>query len=180
MKRLIAFLATGVLMLCGATVQAQGVPDRPLYFVLKAGIMDPDISSFDNAINAGVAVGYDVYADRMGRWSVEGEFTTTLSDGEIDGGGEWDAETLAVFGTYRGPMLDPGDFYFKGKVGFLRQDIKRQGGGPTITIPNADESGAAFGIGAGWRMDRTSAIELEYTLASDELNFFSVGYLRYF
>ena len=180
MKHVIAFLVSGALMLGITTAHAQGASEGPLYFMVKGGIMDPDIRGFDNATNVGAGIGYDLYADRMGRWSVEAEFTTTVSDGDLNGGGDWDAETFAVFGTYRGPTLDPGSLYFKGKVGFLNQDIKRAGGDPTLTIPNADDGGAAFGVGAGWRMDRAAALELEYTLMSGELNFFSLGYLRYF
>jgi hypothetical protein len=181
MKTLVAILGSAALLLLGVSaVNAQGTPENPLYFTVKGGIVDPDFGGFDNAVNAGVGIGYDLYADRIGRWSVEGEFTTTISDGEVSGGGDWDADTLALFGVYRGPTFEPGNFYFKGKIGVLDQDIKRAGGAPGTTIPNADDTAAAFGVGAGWRTDRASALEVEYTIMSDELNFFSVGYVRYF
>src|SRR5687768_7671536 len=167
MKILVSLLAA-LLLIGTTTAKAQ---QNPLYFSGKVGIMDADISGFDNAMNIGVVAGYDLYVDQMmGTFSVEGEFTTTLSDGDITGGGDWDVDTLAVFGTYR----SPGDLYFKGKLGYLDQDIKRVGG-TTTTIPNADSSDFAYGVGGGWRLDRASSLELEYTVASDELTFISIG-----
>lgn len=171
MKTLMYFLA--VFLLVGAT--AANAQQNPLYFTGKVGVMDADISGFDNAMNIGVTVGYDLYTDPMGGIvSAEGELTTTISDGDVTGGGDWDADTLAVFGTYR----SAGDLYFKGKLGYLDQDIKQAGS--TAAIPNADGSGFAYGLGGGWRMDRASSLELEYTVASDELTFISVGYKRHF
>jgi hypothetical protein len=172
MNKRICLLA-GVLSVCVAAPAAmaqQRVTSNPLYISGKVGFLDADLGGFDNAINIGVMVGYDLYQFPVGTVSVEGEFTTTLADGDIDGGGEWDADTLAAYGVYR----SLGEFYFKGKAGVHRQDIKSDSGGP---IPDAEDTTLAFGVGGGWRMDRNSGIEVEYTAGSDELDFVSVGYV---
>lgn len=165
------YLAVGALAGCllASTAEAQR-SQYPLYVEAKIGFMDLDVSGFDEAINLGVVLGYELYSHSAGMFSAEGEFTTTLSDGDTPGGGEWDVDTLAVFGVFR----TSGNIYAKARAGFLDQDIKRAGG--TGTIPDADDSGFAYGIGGGWRINPTSAVEVEYTAASDDLNFISAGY----
>lgn len=167
------YAMVGFLSICTAapSAMAQQVED-PLYLIGKVGFMDADIGGFDSATNIGVAVGYDLYRLTTGIVSVEGELTTTIVDGDIDGGGDWDVDTLAAYGVYR----SLGEIYFKGKAGVHRQDIKRAGGtvGP---IPDAKDTTFAVGIGGGWRIDRASAFEVEYTAGSDDLDFISLGYV---
>src|SRR5688500_15629796 len=74
-------------------------PASPLYIAPKIAAMDADVSGFDKASNAGVGVGSDLQSNATGTLSVEGEFLTTLSDGDLEGGGEWDADTIAVYGA---------------------------------------------------------------------------------
>lgn len=164
---LLGLLAGGVFISNAAAQQPS-----PFYLGAKAIIVDPDFSGFDEAFNIGVVGGYDLYTTPRLILSVEGEFTTTLSDGDISGGGEWDVDTLAVYGVLR----TPGEFYVKAKAGFLDQDIKAAGTG--VILPgSADDSGFAYGVGGGWRMNRSAALEIEYTAASDDLSFFSVDYV---
>jgi outer membrane immunogenic protein len=161
---------------CLAAPAAMAQGTSPLHFGAKVGVLDPDIGGFDDALNLGVQVGYDLFSDSRGTLSVEGEFTTTLSDGDVAGGGEWDADTLAAYGAFR----TAGDVYLKAKAGFLDQDIKRAGGSGGAVITNGDDSGFAFGVGGGWRTNRNAAFELEYTVMSDELTFLSLGYVTRF
>lgn len=178
MKRsylVVSALLAGLLAAPMAMAQGTRGGTSPLYFGAEVGMLDADIGGFDDAINAGLIVGYDLFSDSRGALSVEGEFTTTLSDGDITGGGEWDAETLAAYAAFR----TAGELYVKAKAGFLDQDIKRAGGaGATIT--NGDDSGFAFGVGGGWQLKRDAAFELEYTVMSDELTFLSLGYVTRF
>lgn len=158
--------------LAGCLITSPTVADEPpFYFEAKVGSMDADFSGFDPAFNVGVVVGYDLNFGQTGTLSAEGEYTATLSDGDIDRGGEWDANTFAVYGVYR----MAGNLYGKAKAGFLDQDIKRAGGTAPALV-NADESGFSFGIGAGWLTGRDSRIEAEYAVLSDELSFISLGY----
>lgn len=165
-----SYVAVSAVALClfAAAAQAQ---QHGLYLSAKAGSMDADFSGFDPAVNIGVGIGYDVYSDRSGVWSAEGEFTTTVSDGDISGGGEWDARTVSAYGVYR----TPGDLYGKAKAGWTQQDVKRGGvGGEPIS---ANDSSFSYGIGGGWRLNPSSALELEYTRATDDLNFLNIGYV---
>ena len=70
----------GVFLLtaAGCAVQADG-----FYMGASAGIMDADVGGFDEATNAGVLVGYDVYTKEIFSVSLEGELTTTVSDGDV-------------------------------------------------------------------------------------------------
>jgi hypothetical protein len=168
-------LLAGALAGCLTYTTAATAQDAPFYLGVKVGSMDADFSGFDRAVNIGVNVGYELMRDSRGALAVEGEYTTTASDGEISGGGEWDVDTLAAYAVYR----TTGDLYVKGKAGYLNQDIKGTGAGAT-RITSSDDSGFAYGIGAGWRLDRKSSLEVEYTAASDELNFISLGYVTRF
>lgn len=160
---------------CLAFSAAASAQDAPFYLGVKVGSMDADFSGFDRAVNVGLNIGYELLRDTRGALAIEGEYTTTASDGDISGGGEWDADTLAVYAAYR----TAGDLYVKGKAGYLNQDVKGTGGGAS-NITSGDESGFSYGIGAGWRLDRKSALEIEYTVASDELKFISLGYIARF
>lgn len=169
-----SYLVGAMLAGCLACTTA-GAADAPLYFGVKGILADWDAPGFDEAYNVGLNVGYELLQESWGTVAVEGEYTTTISDGEIGGGGEWDADTLAAYGVYR----SLGDIYAKGKAGFLDQDVKRSGTGGG-TVANGDESGFSFGAGVGFRLTRGSAIEAEYTVASDDLTFISVGYVTRF
>lgn len=166
---------TALAMSFAASMAAAQQPSSPFYIVPKIAAMDADFSGFDKAFNVGAGVGYDLQSNATGTLSVEGEFLTTLSDGDIGGGGEWDADTIAVYGAYR----TAGNGYLKAKAGFLDQDIKVEAGVARTPI-TGDESGFSFGIGAGWRMNGNAGLELEYTAGSDDLNIISLGYITRF
>ena len=64
------------------------------YFGVKAGLMMPDASGLDDALNIGGVIGVPVTELRRdgsgiaGTISVEGELTVTLVEGDVDGGGD--------------------------------------------------------------------------------------------
>lgn len=174
MKRC-AYLFVSALVACSTYASAAFAQESPFYVGAKVGSMDADFSGFDRAINVGIFVGYDLMRDNRGALSVEGDFTTTISDGDISGGGEWDADTLAAYAAYR----TAGDVYLKVKAGYLNQDIKGTGAG-AANISHADDSGFSYGAGAGWRLNHKSGFEIEYTVASDQLTFISLNYLTRF
>lgn len=169
------YLVASAFASCLAFSTAAMAQDAPFYLGVKIGSMDADFSGFDRAVNLGVNAGYELLRDTRGALAIEGEYTTTASDGDISGGGEWDADTLAIYAAYR----TAGDLYVKGKAGYLNQDIKGTGAG-AARITSGDDSGFSYGIGAGWRMDRKSSFEIEYTATSDELTFISLGYITRF
>jgi len=84
--------------------------------------VDANVSGFDDATSAGVLAGYDVYSKDVIAVSLEAEFTTTVSDGDvkIQGfRGDWDIDTQAAYLAVRG-----GDrAYIKVRIGVVHNDV---------------------------------------------------------
>jgi len=155
-----------VLCLLGSTAMAEGV-----YVGAKVGVMDPDINGMDEATNAGVVLGYTFGGDGNISWAAEAEFTTTISDGDIEvfgQKGDWDVDTQALYGVLRFGS----DIYGKVRAGYLREDVSASIAGVSV---DDDDTGFSGGLGAGWRMNENFAIELEYTFIEDDLDFYSAG-----
>lgn len=172
MKRKQLWCAAAVLVMAASPLSSHAQNFSPWYLGLKAGWMDADASNFDEATNLGLYGGYTLHDDASGRFALEGEYTRTISDGDIPGGG-WDIETLAVYGAYR----TAGPWFLKIKAGYLDEDISVSAGGSSIA---GSDSGFSFGAGAGVRLSNKAAFELEYTVIEEDVNFFSIGYLTHF
>jgi opacity protein-like surface antigen len=167
-KRMHALI--GLLAVC---VVAPAVAQQsPLFLGLKVGTLDADLSGFRNTEAAGVMLGYDLHADLDGALALETEFTTTITDGKIGGGG-WDADTIAAYVAYRTAQ----SVYVKAKVGILRRDMNRSGGSGAN---NGTDSDFAYGAGVGWRINGKAALEIEYALLSGDLSFLSLAYVNHF
>ena len=140
--------------------------NSPFEFGVKGGLMMNDVSGFDSAMNAGVVVGYPIN-DAV---TVEGEFTTSLSDGGTDiSGVNWSVQTLAVYGVFK----SKGDTYFKGKLGYLNESVSIDTGyGFSV---GGDDSGLSYGIGGGMKLG-SGSLEVEYTIIEADVNFLSIGY----
>ncbi|HKQ31394.1 MAG TPA: outer membrane beta-barrel protein [Burkholderiales bacterium] len=138
------------------------------YFGAKGGFMDIDAGGHDKALAGGGVIGYRFFDDQRGSGALEAEATLTVKDGDIDGGGDWEATTIGFYFAYR----SIGELYFKGKAGFVDQDIDGTGGA-------SDDTTFSFGFGGGWQIDRKSALEVEYT-SYDDLAFISVGFITRF
>jgi len=164
--------AAAMLVMAASPLSSHAQSLSPWYLGLKAGWMDADASNFDEATNLGLYGGYTLHDDASGRFALEGEYTRTISDGDIPGGG-WDIETLAVYGAYR----TAGPWFLKIKAGYLDEDISVSAGGSSIA---GSDSGFSFGAGGGVRLSNKAAFELEYTVIEEDVNFFSIGYLTHF
>ena len=173
-RRRISQISTACCLL--GVLTATSVAEEPTWFGekasgdwfvgLRAGSVQSGETGFGDATNAGVLFGYqfDRPVGLDGTASVEFEFTTTTSDGNVQGTsaqfgrqGKWDVDTLAVYFAYR----TPGTVYFKGKAGLLQSDI-------SVSIPGSpfsnDDTSVAFGAGLGVRlMENKANIEFEYT-----------------
>lgn len=148
----------GVLALFG-TATNTFAQDAPFYFGAKVGVLNPEPPIFDSALNIGALAGYRLYAVENGSIALEGEFTTTLVDGNAPVG-NWDADTMAVSLAVRAG----GSVYLGVKVGYA--DVRATFG---------DDSGFVTGLDVGWRVERNAAIEFGY-LKFDEFKFFSFGF----
>ncbi|HEX9628088.1 MAG TPA: outer membrane beta-barrel protein [Acidiferrobacterales bacterium] len=131
--------------------------------------------SFDKAYNIGVYGGYHLLGQGAqipknlggGTLSIEGEFTTTVVDGDTNFGGDWDITTISAYAAYRFPLQ--GGVYLKGKAGGTWSD-------PDTPATRKSETDGSFGLGVGWHLG-SGALEGEFTVISSELLFLSVGYL---
>ncbi len=150
-----------------AAVPAQATENTP-YFGFKAGWMDADASGHDNALNIGGVFGYKFFQEPHGSGALEGEVTTTLKDGDMSGGGDWDVGTIAIYFAYR----TAGEVFLKAKAGVADQNV-----GGTSALP--DDTGLVFGFGVGWQATRKASLEFEYTIF-DDINFVSIGYNTHF
>lgn len=95
MKRIVAFL---VLFL--AQIGVAFSADDSTYFGAKVGSMMADISELSDATNIGFVVGNRL----KNNISIEGEFTFTAADGDVNifgFSGDWDVLTIAGYGVYR-------------------------------------------------------------------------------
>jgi len=133
-----------------------------LYFGVKTGPMIVDSSVIKtDPTNVGVLIGYELGVV-LGDLAVEGEMTTSTSDGEFKGGfGKFDLDTIAAYLAFR----SAGPIYFKAKGGFLQVD---DGSG--------SDTGVSYGIGVGLGIG-IAQVELEYTQTAvdSDLAFVSAG-----
>jgi opacity protein-like surface antigen len=159
MNRTVVSVLAGLLAL--ALVGAAQAADS--YAGAKLGFMLPDTENQDNALNVGGLFGIQLqeFPDKYGALSAEAELTFTLIDGDRPGGGDWDATTLAGYAVYR----SPGNTYLKVKAGVLWRDT------------NYDKSitELSVGVGGGFRINKSTAIEIEYTTIDDNIDMLSVG-----
>ncbi len=168
------YILAGALFGCLSFTTAASAEDNPVYFGIKAGVMKADVDGFDTSNNFGLLLGFDVYRDVAGAFSIEGEYTRKLSKGNVSGGGDWKIETLAAYGAYR----TAGDLYLKAKVGYLREDVSVSGVGNTSV--SGTDSGVSYGAGVGYRFNRKTGLELEYTIIEGDISFLSLGYFTHF
>jgi len=173
----ISLALLGSLSLAGVA-QAAG----KIYIGGKAGIVQADISGFDEAINAGVYGGYNLLgkdshfaADlRGGTLAVEGEVTTTLKKGDAGAADEWDMTSIAAYAAYRHPLTNY--FYLKGKLGLVRYEIDTSlPASPSVASALGTETKLAAGIGAGWKVGPGS-IEVDLTTYESDVLFLSGGF----
>jgi outer membrane immunogenic protein len=159
--------------LAGWLVTAPAIAQQtPLYFGLKAGLMDADAGGFDESTNLGLVLGYDLHRDANGALSLEGEYNNTIDKGDVPGG-DWKVETLGVYGAYR----TAGELYLKAKAGVVREDVKVKGGSNGIAGKDTEFS---YGVGAGLNIQRQSGLEFEFTAIEEDINFYSVAFFTHF
>lgn len=169
MIRVLTVFAAALLL----TVSAHAYEVNKPYVGGKLGLMMPDVSGADDALNVGLVFGMPIQQVRGqnfgGTVSVEGETTFTVVDGDIDGGGEWDVFTLAGYGVFR----TDGQIYFKGKGGLVYWDADFDLGPVSASD---DDINLSIGIGGGYQLSSQSSIELEYTILDSDLDFLSLGF----
>lgn len=169
-----ALVALFGLLVC-APAQAQQ-PGNPVYFGARIGLMDPDVRGFDEATNLGLFVGYTLMQDTRGALAIEGEYTRTFDDGEVNRAGvtsDWEIETLAAYLAYR----TAGDVYLKAKAGYGWWDLSVD---RIVTGAENDDWDLTFGAGVGFRLSRKAGLEVEYAVIQEDINFLGLGFFTHF
>jgi hypothetical protein len=127
------------------------------YLGAVGGLMDVDLGG-DSPFNAGIRGGYSWASG----WGVEGEYTSSISDGTYDhywlGETDYSIDTMGVYATYR----SPGAVYFKGRLGVINEEVL-----------GVDDTGTSAGLGIGFKAGESVQLEAEYTLIEQDVNFFS-------
>ena len=165
MKYVLKGLLT-LLVICSAPVHAGN-----FYLGASAGIVDPSVGGFDNATNAGLLAGYDVFTLDLIAVSLEAEFTTTVSDGDvkIQGfKGRWDIDTQAAYLAVRG-----GDrAYMKVRVGVVHKDLTVKVAG--FRESDTDTSGS-WGGAIGWMFTDNWGVQLDGTVVDSDATYWNLG-----
>jgi Outer membrane protein beta-barrel domain len=159
-------MAAIVLSLAAASIQAEG-----WYLGATVGLMDNNVSGFDDATNVGALLGYDVYTRDILAVSLEGEITATASKGDISINGvdgNWDIDTQAAYVAAR-----LGDrIYMKVRYGVLREDASAKIGGIS---QSSSDTGGSWGGALGWRLTPQWGIQLAGTLVESDVNYWNLG-----
>ncbi len=142
----------------------------PWYGGAKLGLIDVDAPfGLDEPVNLGLMVGYDL-PQIAPNFSIEGEFTTSVVDGDTPVG-DWSIVTLAAYGVFK-PQFDK--FYLKGKAGISFIDVD-------FPFGSQDEVELGLGFGGGMPISDLGSLELEYTfLELTDASYFSIGYVHRF
>lgn len=176
MKNIFRF-GFAALCLCGVAA-SQAAENKP-YFGIEAGLMMPDASGYDDALNIGGFIGMPMVELKpgssgiAGSIAIEGELTLTVADGDVNIGGasgDWDVWTLGGYGVYRSPSAN--NLYFKGKLGLVYSNVDATVGPLSGSDSEVD---AAIGFGLGIQLGHNSSLEIEYTLL-DDVDFLSFAY----
>lgn len=174
MKRLFLIVLIALFVSVG-TLQLAHADEGDVYVGAKMGTMMIDASNIDDITAMGFLLGVGVTPEV----SVEGEFNTRVSGGDVDGGlvvidGDVDIWTLGAYVVYRHPIID--NVSLKGKVGFILEYVSEDI--DTILGTYSDDS-VDFGnsVGAGVTVGITDVLsaEAEYTIIEADVDYLSVG-----
>jgi hypothetical protein len=136
-----------------------------MFYGGKIGFILFDLDDYDDPMGLTAVVGYEFWRNI----SVEGEISTSVADGKANVVGtdlDVTVQTLAAYLAYR----NPGETYFKAKVGFL-------GESRDVGNTSTDDTDSSLGIGYGWQTKSNLRMEVEYTVISSDINYLSFGVL---
>ena len=151
------------LIAAASTVSANEADREGLYGGVGVGIMNIDIHNADRLYNGTLQMGYHF----NNNLALELQYTDSLTEGDINynygyyrSSVSYSVQTLAAYGVYR----SSGDVYFKGKAGVLREKVL-----------SAKDTGVSAGVGVGFRISDSAALEFEATIIEKDINFFSAA-----
>lgn len=133
------------------------------YFGAVGALASNDAPGFDDAINAGVRLGHEFAGIGIGDIAIEGSYTTSVSDGDLPGGGKWSMDTLSGFGVFR----SAGPVYLKGRAGITYWDMDAAGA-------SSDGADFSWGLGVGFSFG-LGQLEFEYSRIQEDVDFFGIA-----
>jgi len=148
--------------------------ERLFYLGLKGAQVKAESkkADYDDAVIAGVVLGYRFMRKEGRTGAVEIELTDTVSDGNVfEKGitGRWDINTAAIYAAYRGA----GEFYFKGRAGLIHANATVSN---SIVNKFRHATGPSIGVGFGWKAGKHRFFEIGYTLIELDITYLSLGY----
>jgi hypothetical protein len=155
-----------VLSLAVGAAQAGG-----LYLGASVGLVDSNVSGYDDATNVGALLGYDVYTRDIIAVSLEGEVTTTASKGDVSNNGvdgDWDIDTQAAYIAARLGER----FYMKVRYGVLRENVSVKTG---VDSRSDSDTGGSWGAALGWMLTPQWGIQLDGTMVESDVNYWNFG-----
>jgi hypothetical protein len=137
---------------------------------VKGGKIDYDIEGSDPGLNASLQLAFDIFDIGIADIALEGEYSTSIADGELPSGLPDPEVAFQSTGLYAA-LRTVGPIYAIARVGTVKSEIEFSNG------ETADDSGTATGIGIGFSAGLR--MELEYTKykIEDELIDFDIEYL---
>jgi len=141
------------------------------YLGASLGAMNADSDGFDDAANAGFLAGYDVFSKEFLAASIETEFTTTVSDGDVKNSGingDWDIDTRAVYVVSRLGNR----FYGKVRYGFLWEDISVDIAGNS---QSDSDSSISWGAAMGWMFADHLGVQADATRIESAIHYWNLG-----
>lgn len=128
----------------------------------KVGVVDIDLSGVSSDTAFGLSFGYNFTKSQ----SVELEYTTgSGSAGLVD----VSVDSLALYWAYR----STGKVYFLAKAGVanVKGEIKSS---IALYSVSGSDTGLSAGIGGGWRISDSFALEAEYTILDSDATFYGI------
>lgn len=129
---------------------------------VKGGAVDYDVAGSDPGLNGSIQLAFDIFDIGVADIALEGEYSTSLTDAEIDFGPatlDTSLESTALYASLR----TAGPIYVIARVGYAKTEVEVEG-------VSEDDSGVATGIGVGFSMGLR--MEIEYTKYSPEFDTF--------
>lgn len=169
-KTLLA-LAAGSLLSVGAqaaVTYGNGYTGQP-YVGAKVGQFDLDVNGADDPTAYGVYAGYNFDPN----FGMEAEFVG--SDDADYRGGDIDAKTYGLYGTYRYGFPNTA-LYAKGKVGIAKTEV--EGDYSVAGVRRSfsdDDTSLAGGVGLGYAVNPNFGVEAEYDIVGSDADLMTVG-----
>jgi len=142
----------------------------------NAQLVIPDVAGFSGGL--GLALGYEMPIPQVApNLSIEGEFTTTISDPDHSAGpfkSEVSYYTLAGYAKYNLPLTPQLDLF--GRLGLLYEDVTIS----TNFAGSASDSdfGLSLGFGIDYQINTKMDFTAGYTLIESDIDHLSAG-IRY-